>query len=355
MFRNRKALSFLYWLIIGILVFLFIFLLFQLFPFYAAVFSFVIKLLAPFLVSCLLAYLLYPIVQKLHQWEIPRSAAILLIYILFFGGTSYAIYQVYPAVVHQLQDLNRQLPVFIDMYQELVYQLYEYTSFLPETVHDKMDQWVARVETGVENLLDKLVGGFAKIFEMVVFLTVIPVLVFYFLKDYRTISGFFIKLLPKKYRPQISRMAHAIDESLGNYIRGQLLVCLFVGLASWIAFQFLGLKYALLLAIFMGITNIIPYFGPIIGAVPAVAIALTMSSHLVIFVLLAVFIVQVIEGNLLSPYIVGKSIDIHPVAIIFILLLGGQLFGIAGMIIAVPALTIGKVVIRHLIALRAYD
>ncbi|MFC2948441.1 AI-2E family transporter [Virgibacillus sediminis] len=354
MFHSGKALSVLYWLITGILVFLFIFLLFQLFPFYGAVFSFAINLLAPFLLSCLLAYLLYPVVQKLHKWDIPRTAAILLIYVLFFGGTAYAVYRVYPAAVHQLQDLNQQLPVFIDMYQDLIYQLYEYTSFLPETIHDKMDQWIARVESGLENLLDKLVGGFTKIFDMILFLTVIPVLVFYFLKDYGILTGFFKKFIPGKYRPQISHMAHAIDESLGNYIRGQLLVCLFVGLASWIAFQLLGLKYALLLAIIMGLTNIIPYFGPIIGAVPAVAIALTMSGHLVIFALLAIFAIQVIEGNLLSPYIVGKSIDIHPVAIIFVLLLGGQLFGIIGMIIAVPALTIGKVIISHLWELRDY-
>ena len=109
------------------------------------------------------------------------------------------------------------------------------------------------------------------------------------------------------------------------------------------------MKYALLLAIIMGLTNIIPYFGPIIGATPAVAITITTSTKLTIFVIVAVFVIQLIESNFISPYIVGKTMNIHPIAIIFALLLGGKVYGIVGMIIAVPALTILKEVINHLV------
>ncbi|GAB3050489.1 AI-2E family transporter [Virgibacillus ainsalahensis] len=355
MFRNKKALSLLYWIIIGILVFLFIYLLYKLFPLYGSIFSFLLKLLSPFLVSCLIAYLIYPVVSKLHKLNIPRSFAILFIYIAFFGGSAYLIYRVYPAVVHQLHDLNEQLPVFINMYEGLIYQLYEYTSFLPEMVHDKMDQLVTRIESGLGNILENLIGGFARIFDMIIFLTVIPVLVFYFIKDYQKIKGYLKHFIPARYRKQTSKMIYAIDESLGKYIRGQLLVCLFVGLASWIVFQVLNIKYALLLAIIMGVTNIIPYFGPIIGALPAVAITFTMPGHQVIFVILAIFAIQVIEGNLLAPYIVGKSINIHPVAIIFALLLGGQLFGVVGLIVAVPLLTIMRVILNHMRVYKSYN
>ncbi|UJL44925.1 AI-2E family transporter [Virgibacillus sp. NKC19-16] len=352
MIQNKKAIRFLYWLITGIFVFLFIYLLVNLFPLYGAFFSFILRLLSPFLVSLLIAYLLYPVIKKLHNYNIPRGLAILSIYILFLGGSAYLIYRVYPAVIHQLQDLNEQLPVLIDMYENLIYQLYEYTSFLPEAVHDKIDALITRVETGLENILDKLVGGVTRIFDAIIFLTVIPVLVFYFLKDYHKLKDYFKKFIPRKYRPQTGELVYAIDKSLGNYIRGQLLVSLFVSLATWIVFQFLNINYALLLAIIMGITNLIPYFGPIIGAVPVVAIALTTSWELVIFVSIAILVIQIIEGNLLSPYIVGKSINIHPIAIIFALLLGGDLFGVIGLIVAVPLLTIGKVVTEHILAMR---
>lgn len=355
MFKNKKALAFLYWLIIGIFVFLFFYLLVKLFPLYKIVFSFLWHLFLPFLIACLIAYLLYPVIKKIHEFHIPKGLAILFVYLLFFGGAAYLFYRVYPAMVHQLYDLNEHLPQFIATYQDLIYRLYEYTSFLPEAVHDKMDQIINQVENSMDNVLTKLVGGFTKIFDMIVIITVIPVLVFYYLKDYHKIKSFFKKFIPQKYRGQSSIMIHAIDESLGNYIRGQLIVCLFVSLTTFLVFYFLKVKYALLLAIIMGLTNIIPYFGPIIGAVPAVAITFMTSGKMVIFVLISIFVIQLIESNLLSPYIVGKSINIHPVAIIFALLLGGELFGVIGMIIAVPLLTILKVITNHLLSFKRYN
>ncbi|SET78004.1 Predicted PurR-regulated permease PerM [Oceanobacillus limi] len=352
MFLHKRQLNFLYWVITGIFVFLFIYLLVKLFPFYRAFFAFLLQLFTPFLISCLIAYLLYPIVKKIHQYNIPKSIAVLFIYCLFFGGVGYAIYRVYPAVIHQLRDLNDYLPQLIEMYQGLIYQLYESTSFLPETVHDRMDEFIASIEAYIEDLIVNLLGGISKIFDMIIIITVIPVLVFYFLKDYEKIRSYSKTFIPKKYQEQTSKLVHAIDENLGNYIRGQLLVSLFVSLTSYIIFQFFGLKYTLLLAIIMGLTNLIPYFGPIIGAVPAVGIALTMSGQLVLFVVISIFIIQLIESNLLQPYIVGKSVAIHPVAIIFALLLGGKIGGVVGMIVAVPLLTISKVIVKHIFTIR---
>src|SRR5699024_8409857 len=137
---------------------------------------------------------------------------------------------------------------------------------------------------------------------------------------------------PNHHHPQMSQLIHAVDHSLGAYMRGQLLVCLFVSLATYVVFQLLGLEYALLLAIIMGLTNIIPYFGTIIGSIPAVAIALTISGKYVRFLVCSVFDIQLIESNILSPYIVGKSIVIHSVAIIFGLFFGGKVGVVIGMI-----------------------
>lgn len=348
MFKLKSPLPFLYWLITGIFVFLFIYLLVKLFPVYRIILTFFWHVFAPFLVACLIAYLLYPVIRIIHtDFRIPKGIAVLLIYLLFIGGSAYGIYRVYPVMIHELNDLDEQLPQLINMYQDLVYQLYEYTSFLPETVHDKMDQLIASVETSVENVIGRLVTGFTKIIDMIVFVTVIPVLVFYFLKDFTKIKAYVKSWLPEKYHEDISTLCGKIDESLGGYIRGQLIVSFFVSLATFMLFYFLEIRYALLLAVIMGLTNIIPYFGPIIGAVPAVAITLTSSAKLIIFVLIGVFVIQLIESNLLSPYIVGKSVAIHPIAIIFALLLGGEIGGVVGMIVAVPGLTMLKVIFFH--------
>ena len=353
MVEDKKRFRLLYWLLIGIVLFIFSFLLVKTMPYYEAFFSFLWKLFIPFLIAALIAYLLHPLVEKLHEWNIHRGLAILLIYLIFFGGVGYLFYKGYPAIVHQVRDLNENLPEFIRMYESWIYQVYSYTSFLPETVHDKIDQLIATLETSLDNLLGRLALGFTRIFDMILIITVIPVLVFYFIKDYVKIESFFMWFIPNKYKDEAAELLREVDKGLGGYIRGQLIVSLFVSIACLIIFKLLDVNYALLLAIVMGVTNIIPYFGPIIGAIPVVMISYTIGGNTVIFVIIAIFVIQVIEGNLLSPYIMGKTVKIHPVAIIFVLLLGGQLFGVWGMILAVPTLTILKVIAIQFVSLRS--
>src|SRR5699024_2846959 len=270
-----------------------------------------IRLLLPFIIACFIAYLLYPVVVWLEQYNFPNVLSILLIYLVFIGGMIYLIYLVYPTIMIHLRDLNEHITQFIKMYEDTIYQIYVSTSFLPEAVHDQMDQFIFNIETSLENHVGKLMGGFTKIFDFIVILTVIPVLVFYFLKDYQSIKDYLKRFIPVKYRQIVEQLVIVIDKSLGGYIRGQLLVSAFVSLLTLIVFHLLGVKYALLLAIIMGLTNIIPYFGPIIGAAPAVAITITTSTKLTIFVIVAVFVIQLIESNFISPYIVGKTMNIH--------------------------------------------
>lgn len=339
---------FLYWIITGIFIFLFFYLLVKLFPFYDAVLKLIWQVLSPFVIAALIAYLLYPIIAYIHRFRIPKWLAILFIYILFFGGGAYLLYRIYPMIVIQLRELEEQLPQLTTMYEAMLLQLYESTSFLPETFHDKLDQLILGMESSMENMLVRVIGRITKIVDIIILLTVIPVLVFYFLKDFTQMKLFFKRFIPKKYLARCSLALHAADEKLGSYIRGQLLISLIVTGASYLVFYILHLNYALLLAIILGITNIIPYFGPIIGAVPAVVLTLAVSTKLAIIVLIAIFIIQLLESNFLAPYIVGKSIDIHPVAIIFVLLLGGKLGGVIGMIGAVPILTIMKVIVEQM-------
>src|SRR5699024_423185 len=127
-----------------------------------------------FLISCLIAYLLYPIIKKIHSHRIQKGLAILIIYVLFFGGTAFLVYNLYPVAVLQLRDLNVHLPELIAMYESIIVLLYESTSFLPETVHDKIDQLIFTVEQSLENMLNKLVSGVTRIFDFIIALTVIP-------------------------------------------------------------------------------------------------------------------------------------------------------------------------------------
>lgn len=352
MFEKKPHTRFLFWLISGIFIFLFIYLLMKLFPAYSVILSFLWKLLAPFIISAFIAYLLHPMVDKMNEMRMSKAIAILLIYILFFGGIGFGVYRLYPVIVHELHDLNDQLPELMQMYSDFIYKVYEYTSFLPEMVHDKMDGLLNQMENKVDQFIGKLVGMLTKVVDMVVLLTVIPVLVFYFLKDFELIKEYVKKWIPYSYQNDTRRLAESIDDRLGKYLRGLFIVSLFVTVSSFIVLHLLHIKYALLLAIIMGITNIIPYFGPIIGLIPVIFITITVSVKKVVIVVISFFIIQLIEGNLLSPYVYGKSIHIHPIVIIFALLLGGEIGGVIGMVLAVPLLTICKVVVSFFIQVK---
>lgn len=349
---RKYTLDILYWLIIGLLSFLILFILVKLFPFYRNFLRFSLKIFLPFIISCVIAYLLYPIVKKIESYRVQTSLAILIIYLFFFGGSGLLIYHSLPAMMNQLQELSEQLPDLIKMYEQFIMSFYESTSFLPETIQEYIDHLFQTIEKRLEQVLKRTTNQVIHFFDVIVIVTVIPVLVFYLLKDYAMIKDYFKKISPKKYHRSLGGVIKAIDYSLGNYIRGQLIVCLFVGIASWIALEIIGIKYAVLLGFIMGLTNIIPYFGPLIGVTPALLIAATQSSKYIFLVIVAAFIVQMIENNLLSPFIVGKSVNIHPIVIIFVLLLGGQLGGILGMIVAVPLFTMIRETLRTILRLR---
>lgn len=331
--------------ILGIIILLFIYLLYLLFPFYSQLVAVVIKILTPFLIAAFIAYLLHPMIEKIHQYHIPRSLVIVGVYVLFFGGSAVAMYYGFPALIKQIKEIQQALPNFFDTYRYTVYQLYESTAFLPESFHDQMDLFFNHIEKSMEQWVAQLLNRATKIMDILMVAAVIPVLVFYMLNDFDLIKSSLIKLFPKRYRTRVNRVLPAIDEGLGSYIRGQLLVCFFVGVISYLILLFIKMKYPLVLAVIMSVTNIIPYFGPIIGALPAVIIAFTISTKQVIYVVLGVVVVQIIEGNLLSPYIVGKSVHLHPVFIILILLVGGEVAGLIGMIVSIPLVTIIKVII----------
>lgn len=343
---DGKKLLFL--LVCGILVLIFTFLLLQTYPYLTGLFSFLWRLSLPFLIAAFIAYLLFPIISFLDRQQIHKGLAVLIIYILFFGGLGFLFYRVYPQIIHQMKDLIENFPTFIGGYEGAINRIYNYTAFLPEAVHDELDDVIIQLENMLNALLTRLVNGFLHIFDMIIIISVIPVLVFYYIKDYQLFKNTMKNIFPTRLHGRIKKMIKSIDEGLGGYLRGQFIVSLFIALLTFIVFKWLDVPYALLLAISLGLTNIIPYFGPIIGAIPALLIAYTTSPTLALYVLITILVVQIIEGNFLSPYVVGKSVSIHPVAIIFVLLLGGELLGVIGMIIAVPTLAILKVIIKHL-------
>jgi predicted PurR-regulated permease PerM len=304
-------------------------------------------IILPFVIAGFITYLLHPIVEKLHEKGLHRGLAIILIYILFFGGIGFALYKGIPAIIDQIKDLSESAPVFAEQYREWIDMLQSHTRAWPDGLQARIDDGIDAFEQKLDSLLTIIVNILAGFLNSALLLMIIPFIAFYMLKDYPLLKKTVWYLTPKSWRKRGTLFLRDVDQSLGSYIRGQLLVCVIIGSISALLFWVVHLKYPLLLGLIVGATNVIPYFGPIIGAVPAVIIAATTSGKLVIYTVVIVFGLQFLEGNILSPYIVGKSLHMHPLLIMVALTAGGEVGGILGMILAVPVLVILKVGIIH--------
>lgn len=156
-----------------------------------------------------------------------------------------------------------------------------------------------------------------------------------------------LAVVPVRHRRETVSMLKDIDAALGNYVRGQFTVCLIIGVLAYLGYWLINMPYPLLLASIVAVFNIIPYLGPFFGAAPAIVMASTISLKMVLYVAAINLIVQVLEGNVISPQVVGRKLQMHPLQIIFVLLVGGELAGVVGLILAVPAYAVIKVIAHH--------
>ena len=304
-------------------------------------------IILPFFIGAFITYLLHPIVEKLHEKGLHRGVAVFSIYILFFGGIGFGLYKGIPAFISQVRELAESAPILAEQYRNWIKALQSHTREWPDGLQEQINAGIIGFEEKLDALLTLIVDSLLHFLNFAFAIMIIPFIAFYMLKDFSIMKRAVWYLTPKKWRRKGTRFLRDIDDSLGSYIRGQLFVCLIIGSLSSILFWIFHLKYPLLLGLIIGVTNVIPYFGPIIGAVPAVIIAATGSVKMVIITIVIVFGLQFLEGNILSPYIVGKSLHMHPLMIMVALTAGGEIGGIMGMIVAVPVLVILKVSILH--------
>ncbi|WP_020153905.1 AI-2E family transporter [Caldibacillus debilis] len=331
-----------------LLLFIVLFVFFKLQPFWHPVLTTVLKALFPFAVAAFIAYLLYPLIRYLQKNGLPKALSVLIIYLLFFGGAGVAIYKGLPALLDQLKELSANAPYVMEQYENWVSVVERNTKTWPDGFKEEIDQGFAAVNETVERLAEKTLSFFFWIVDSFIILTLIPFIAFFMIKDMEVIQKAFWSVVPEKWKDPLRDFFAEVDRSLGGYIRGQLIVCTLIGGLSSLLFWWIKMKYPLILGLIVGVTNVIPYFGPIIGAVPAVVIAATVSFRMAVYVVLILFILQFLEGNIISPYVVGKSVDLHPLFIILSILIGEEAGGVLGLVLAVPIVAILKTALLEL-------
>jgi len=306
-------------------------------------------MLMPVLASAVIAYLLEGIVGIIERRGIPRLVAVVTVFIGFMLFVTFVIFGLLPSISRQLSQLANQLPDIVSQGQQALMQL---PDRYPEFVSTENVQEVFRVirqeltEFG-QTLLTISLSSVVGVITILIYLILMPLLVFFFLKDKQLISNWFTSFLPEK-RNFARQVWDDVDRQLANYVRGKFWEIIIVGTVSLAAFSLFGLQYAMLLAVLVGLSVIIPYIGAAVVTLPVLLIAWFQWGWGSDFIWLAVTygIIQALDGNVLVPTLFSEVVDLHPVAIVVAILLFGGFWGFWGVFFAIPLATLVQAVIN---------
>ncbi len=317
-------------------------------------------ILTPFAVSMAIAYLTDPLVDRLERfsirrWRLGRTLAVALVFLFLSVLLALALLVLIPMLVRQARELVEQVPEMIDWLNDTA--LPWVSGFLgldlssierPELVALAKTYWQEAAGAAVD--LAQTVGkGGAVALGVVTNLVLIPVVAFYLMRDWDRLVEGIQGLLPRSSVNQVSGIAREIDDVLSAFLRGQFMVMMSLGIIYALGLWMIGIKAGFLIGLVAGVLSVVPYLGSVVGLALAVGMALFQYGDLLHFVLvLVVFGVgQGLEGMVLTPWLVGDRIGLHPVAVIFAVLAGGQLFGFLGILLALPVAAALNVVVRH--------
>jgi predicted PurR-regulated permease PerM len=312
---------------------------------------FVSTLFFPIIISGFLFFMLNPLVQRLHKWKVPKVVAILLIYAAVIGVVVLAVGNLVPMISKQIAALVNDMPTYVEKTEAFFNRMSETQEFKWIATQDYVTQEeiIKRIAEYANTLPNRITSSITGILGVVtniaITIVTVPFLLFYMMKDGDKFPSAIARFFPAAYREEGIKTLKETANTLSSYIQGQITVALFVGTLSLIGYLIIDLPYALVMALIVAVTNIIPYVGPFLGGAPAVIVALFDSPGKAILVVIVIVVAQQIEGNVLSPLILGKSLNTHPATIIILLLVAGNLAGILGMILAVPTYAVAKTIV----------
>lgn len=311
--------------------------------------------LTPFFIAALLAYMGDPLVDRLEKLRMPRTLAVVVVFVGLFLLLSVLVLLVVPALEQQIVSLISSVPRYIEWFQVTVLPRIQERFQFTQTFFD-----FERIQQAFQEHWQK-VGGFAAtivgsvsrsgiaIIGVLVNLVLIPVVTFYLLRDWDFMIAKLQNLLPRHIEPTVSRLAVESNEMVGAFLRGQLLVMLGLATIYSLGLWMIGLDFAFLIGILSGLVSFVPYLGFIIGiTIAGVVAAVQFQDVMHVLMVGGVFTVgQMAESMLLTPLLVGDRIGLHPVMVIFAVMAGGQLFGFLGILLALPAAAVFMVLLRE--------
>lgn len=319
------------------------------------------RVLLPYVLGIVLAYILLPVVnwidrhlpRRFHQWHVARPLSILLVYLVLAGLIAGTIAFVVPVLVEQANNLIESWPSLSNRVQEWGTRGWGwYQLNVPA-------EWQVTIETYLKGLANDALrvvrnGVLATVrtvfgtISFIIGLVVIPFWLFYILHDESRVKAGVLRAFPEQLQEDVRCLALLIDDVLSAYLRGQLVLVLIGGVLATIALFIIGVPFAPLLGLVVGLFEVIPYVGPILGAMPAVLVALLSRPVSALWVVVSFAVIRYLEDLIVGPRIVGKSVKLHPALVMVVLVIGNEVAGLWGMLLAVPLTGIVRDVFKYL-------
>ncbi len=307
-------------------------------------------ILALLFVSLFLAAIMNPAAVALTKVKIPKGVTVIMLYIVLLGLGVLTIGLLLPTLIDQSANLLRTLGISGDTISSTVQWLQR---FSPEDLRQNIEAGMQLLNGGqFSGAASAFVGTVTNVFGGLIGLIVVLVMAFYMVVQEQDARDAFKNFVPEDWQESISAVLKRVQEKISRWLVGQLSLCLIIGLFYYIGLSIIGLHAALLLALWGGFTEFIPYLGPILGAIPALLIALSISPVMVALTFLVIFIIQEAEGHIIVPKVMQKAVGLNPLVSITALLVGAKLYGIVGALLAIPVATAVSVVLSELYRIR---
>jgi putative permease len=306
------------------------------------------EMLAPVLASLVIAYLLEGLIGLMQRRNVPRLIAVWAAFLLFIVVLVFLIFGLVPLLSTQVAQFVQELPSMISRGQGAIMQLPErYPDFInQQQLADLLNSIRAEIATAAQSVLAFSLSSITSVVTLVVYLVLLPLLVFFFLKDKQLILDWLGGYLPKDRR-LASSVWEEVNGQLTNYVRGKFWEILIVGVVSYVTFEAMGLQYAMLLGALVGLSVIVPYIGAAVVTFPVAIIAFFQwgTGNEFIYLMVAYGIIQALDGNVLVPLLFSEAVNLHPIAIIVAVLVFGGMWGVWGVFFAIPLATLVKAVL----------
>lgn len=311
----------------------------------------ILSLIMPLFIGFAVAWLFEPLIKYFEGKSVSRKLSTIIVYILFILVLIILLGLVVPEFISQLKELISQVPLFLNDAKSFITNLFSKFADSEIDVATLQNDLIRQLESFLNNFtsnsVSSIVNGVTNVLSEGFKVILGLIIGFYISLDFDKVVGHIVDYIPKRHKKDLSKVFDELNIMARNYVSGTLFTSLIVAFLVFLGLIISGISSPLLFAVFCGITNIIPYFGPYIGGIPVIIVGFSISPMCGIISAIVIFVVQFVEGNIIHPLIIGKATSIHPITIVISLLIFEYFFGIGGMILATPIVGALKIIFNH--------